>query len=706
MEETKLCTTDIIRIGNNRYRVLGVTSEITSICKLDTSRLYVETCDTKELIEKIDSGEITIQPLEETLAFDINKLSETVKNRFQNMTDLVNEIKDRYAPLYNNLLKNNDIDFRKELTSKYNISESKFWRTIRAYLHSGFDPVSLIDKRYYKKRIKPNYKNKPGKKSNSNIKGVLIDDKVIEAFEYGLSLFKKKQVTTLKAAYQQMLKEYYMIHICRDGIAVLCLPEDGLYPSQRQFEYYVHQKLGKKDFEILKTSAAEYRNDNRPLYGDSLSGVYGPCDLWEVDACECDFELVSIYDRNIAIKRPTLYVIIDVFTRMIVAFSLSFEINSNRGFANCMMNLLEDKDELCKKYGINTPKKFWPDTVLPNRIRCDYGSEFISHDVERMCLELGITKENVTPGTGSLKPVVEQIFHQMNTMINQPLNKNGRISKKHGSKHYEEAKLNIEEAKSIVLTYIVSHNLKQLENYPLNKQMIKDGLSRCPTPLELWNYGIDHQGSPRRITDINRFKYALLEEKSASITRYGLTFMNLNYSSPLDYDLTKKVESAGKKRIKAKIRIDTRDLSYCYRIENNEIVKTPLSERTDSKTFAGWSLPEYVAYREQVNKAKKDAKVHNLNNEIIATELQKKTIEAAAKQKKGISNKKNINDNTRIEKEARRKDELIFSIEDILQETNRLNCPNHEDKAIDVNLSDAIESHNEKRYQKYYEKGE
>ncbi len=61
----------------------------------------------------------------------------------------------------------------------------------------------------------------------------------------------------------------------------------------------------------------------------------GPGDLWEVDECEIDLSLVSVENPSVTVGRPIVYVMIDVYTRMIVAYSVAFDNNSVLGITNC-----------------------------------------------------------------------------------------------------------------------------------------------------------------------------------------------------------------------------------------------------------------------------------------------------------------------------------------------------------------------------------
>lgn len=104
----------------------------------------------------------------------------------------------------------------------------------------------------------------------------------------------------------------------------------------------------KKEMDIVKTSAMEYRNDNRLITSDIMQGVYGPGDMVEIDACEADVSLVSTIDKNRTVGRPVVYFMIDIYTRIILAVSVAFDNNSILGVTNLFINLADDKHEYCQ----------------------------------------------------------------------------------------------------------------------------------------------------------------------------------------------------------------------------------------------------------------------------------------------------------------------------------------------------------------------
>ena len=109
----------------------------------------------------------------------------------------------------------------------------------------------------------------------------------------------------------------------------------------------------------------------------------------------------------------------DVLTHAVVAVSVSLENNSFLGYTNLFLNLGEDKKEFCAKYDIDlNDERLFPSNFLPLDFYSDRGSDYKSDPAEKLCNALGINRHIVTGGSGSMKGMIEQWFHQIHTMVN------------------------------------------------------------------------------------------------------------------------------------------------------------------------------------------------------------------------------------------------------------------------------------------------
>jgi hypothetical protein len=58
-------------------------------------------------------------------------------------------------------------------------------------------------------------------------------------------------------------------------------------------------------------------------------------------------------DRKLIIGRPVIYIVIDVFSRLIVGFAVTLEGPSWAGAKLALENAFSDKASYCKQFGIN-----------------------------------------------------------------------------------------------------------------------------------------------------------------------------------------------------------------------------------------------------------------------------------------------------------------------------------------------------------------
>ena len=78
-----------------------------------------------------------------------------------------------------------------------------------------------------------------------------------------------------------------------------------------------------------RTNKIFYNKAIRPLNSTVNTQVIGPGSRFEIDATIADLYLVSTSSRRNIVGRPIIYLVIDVFSRMIVGFYIGFETSVN-----------------------------------------------------------------------------------------------------------------------------------------------------------------------------------------------------------------------------------------------------------------------------------------------------------------------------------------------------------------------------------------
>lgn len=563
--------------------------------------------------------------------------------------------------------------------------------------------AAIVDGRSLRsgKRNPYKYSKKTGHPTmNALGKGVPLTDEIRTYFDEAIKDFLIGRAKTKKDAYMTMIEKHFINEEeIPTGIRVSVLP-DNLRPTLKQFLNYTRVRVPQEEIDKAKTSAREQRNNKRLLLSDNLQGVMGPGDLWEVDECEIDLSLVSVENPSVTVGRPIVYVMIDVYTRMIVAYSVAFDNNSVLGITNCFLNLLDDKQELCNRFGIQIGADEWPSKILPLRLRSDYGAEYISHAMDTICCKLGVAKELVSPATGSLKGQVEQVFHQIHAAQNSLLEGKGLIEKRHDSNHHQEAALNIQEFEAVLLTYIVGHNRKYMEKYPLTKDMRQQNVE--PRPIDLWKYGVSLNGSPRPITNEVMFRHSLLLPVKASVGRAGITFKGLFYINLQDEALLRDMYLAsthGKKKLESAC-IDPRNISHLYYIREGKLMTASLNyKKTGMKEYEGMTLSEYNALH---NKKKDDDAIGretNLQMDIAIRDRQAKIVSEAQKRHLSPSTE-NLRANRAAEKKARAQQTPIIPKEKAVVETAAVQSLSKKGNGpiLPVSASDALREFNEEEF--------
>lgn len=618
--------------NQNSYRIISLIDDHLILCEMETTKLELQQIKYTIIADLVLSNKIEIKK-DQALVYDIDQLSESVRNRYILKVHIMNDVKIAYGPSYLGLMgKSSKIELQKIL-AKYNYPISSFWRMCTTYFQSGMKNYSLINAKSFKSNeVKTyTYKARPGAKSTYNLDNVVKPNEYVIYFEEALNEYKAGREKTLKNAFSRMNILHFTQAEIIDGVATRLLLPECQRPTYKQFYYYAQKHLTKEEKDLIKTSAAEQRNNKRLLISDSLKDVYGPADMVEIDACEADVSLVSELDPDQAIGRPIVYFMIDVYSRIILAVSVAFDNNSILGITNLFLNLADDKQEYCKKYGIEfNDKRLWPSGVIPKRIRVDRGSEFKSYEFDRICNELGIEKQIVSGASGSLKGVVEQAFHQMHAKQNVHLENHGLIEKRYDSLHHKEASLTIHDYTRMVINFVLAHNQQHLETYPLTKEMIEKNIA--PVPAILWEYGSKKYGMPQPIPVLKQYLYSLMTPIKAKISKRGISYKGLWYFAPNDKRLMSEMYAAGTRRMPFEVRMDMRDVGAIYYIRNSELIKIPLNVLiTGNSDYKGLTMKQYEEYYSAKKKMQAKCRIDNekidtavyANNESIVKSAKK-----------------------------------------------------------------------------------
>ncbi|MBR1920005.1 MAG: transposase family protein [Spirochaetales bacterium] len=615
---------------NTQWRVIAIENSTCFMIMCGNKKSIIRQVPTTEVATAIIQGTLCYVESNKSVVVDEASLPNDVKDILTKKLSYVHELSYLYGPTYTDLFRKTQKPEFEQLVKKYGFSKPLAFRTIRKWLQSGMQKSSLLDPVWTTGRniAKSNYKTKTGHPSSTE-SGIILDANAIEAFDFGVHQFMRSRNMTIRKAYQNMLACYYQNPNAGQPGEMLILSK-GQRPTEKQFRYYLSKKVGFVELEKKKTSAREFRNNQRLLIGRPADASCRPGYLLEADAVETDLYLVSSTDRNQLIGRPVVYMMIDVFSGCIVAASVSFENNSNLALSNCLLSLLEDKEELGKKTGVVIDPANWPSRFIPEEIYADRGSDFASDGFLTVCQNLGITRTLEPPAMGSMKGAIEQAFRLYHQTFRAELEHKGFIQKRYDSNHKKTACLTIEDMRKLVYMFVIYHNIQYSENLYYSKEMNKNHIPKIPK--EIWNYGIKTYGLPRLLNTAqeNEAFFAIMPEVDASIHNGYIMYASLAYREVGDPELSLKMSKAkdnarlrdsdGNLLNKMKVRIDPRLVDFLYYLKNGSVMKLYLNA-AKSGSYKGMTWNEYLDYRRSEKEMDISFADYQLNNAVMRNQM-------------------------------------------------------------------------------------
>lgn len=159
--------------------------------------------------------------------------------------------------------------------------------------------------------------------------------------------FYTRRQNSLTTAYEMMLKEKYC-----DSTGQL-LPD---HPSFYQFRYFYRNTKKLQTYYISRDGLSNYQRNNRPLLGDGIREFATNIGTGMFDSTVCDIYLI---DETGTLKgRPILTTCIDAYSSMCYGYVLSWN-NDTKSLCHLLQNILTDKTEWCRKFGISLEKSQW-----------------------------------------------------------------------------------------------------------------------------------------------------------------------------------------------------------------------------------------------------------------------------------------------------------------------------------------------------------
>ncbi|MBK5648223.1 MAG: transposase family protein, partial [Acinetobacter sp.] len=328
---------------------------------------------------------------------------------------------------------------------------------------------------------------------------------------------KKINITSAHRQFEELFVQHYP-----------CIKQADI-PTRRQFDHFYKREYKLPQRIEARTSVLNFQKDVRPLSGTATANTIGPGSRYEIDATIADIYLVADDDRSRILGRPILYVVVDVFSRMVVGFYIGFHNPSYVVAMQAIVNACSDKVSLCKLLGIDIQPEQWPTIGLPDTILADRG-EMMSHQVERLIHGYNIRIENAPAYRGDAKGIVERYFRTLQAEFKPyaPGVVKGNRIQKHGESDYRlDAVVPISAFSKMILKTILYRNQHHvLDTYDRDADFPPDLPS---IPLHIWNWGIQNRTGHLRTVNPDTLRIMILPRKKISISTSGVNLWGLYY---------------------------------------------------------------------------------------------------------------------------------------------------------------------------------
>lgn len=591
------------------------------------------------IIKIVDINLISIQMLNTNIIYTvpISEIEPTESNHIVNpplisLTD--NEWKiakyryDLIKPIIDQNISTEDI---KEIAKKENIHFTTIYRWIRS-----FNETKLISSLSNKK--KTGGKNKSRLDNNVD---TIINDVIINTY--------------LNASKKSITK------VIRD-VVIKCKELDIKTPHYNTIRNRIKNI---SESEVLKAryGTKASRDKFEPIKGN-FPGANFPLSVVQIDHTKLDIILVDELYRK-PFKRPYLTLAIDVYSRMVVGFHLSFDPPGEMGTGLCIANSILTKEYIIEKHGIIGE---WPCWGTMSTIHLDNAKEFRGNMLKKACENYGINIEHRPVATPHWGGHIERLLGTFSKEIH---NLSGttfsKIADRENYDSNSKASLTINEFEKWLITLII--NVYHKKNH--------SGIFM--SPIEKFKKGIFGEdggfgtGLPPKILNERRVRLDFMPFVERTIQEYGVIIDHIYYYDDVlrKYIHSREDKSKYSKKQKFIFKRDPRDISliYFYDPELNDYFEIPYRD-TSKPPISIWEYNEVIK-----NLIKQNINVNE--DAIFDAYIQMEEIEL-----KAIRETKKIKRNSRLSdsrNENIHKDNIIINFENDNDSIAKLNIEPFDD---------------------------
>lgn len=301
--------------------------------------------------------------------------------------------------------------------------------------------------------------------------------------------------------------------------------------TARQFSYYI-----KKHADLDDELAKNLRSLERKKGYLGSTNASGPGEVYEIDSTIGRFYLVSDEEVPTLLGKPTIYLIIDRWSRFVVAVYLSLRSPSYEEVRHALLIAFTSREQRFKAMRVDIDDIRWPIGHMPAVLCPDRGSDFMSDSMEQSVVQdLRIELTPLPPMCPDGKPIVERLIREIKRRMagsgikgiyaDRPMDPH---TKRAARKAEAAAVHTLTDAYRLLIEIIVDHNTRPHTTLKRKKELVKNNIAPVPKDAYLW--GLQHITGLRKapLTD-DDYKKLLLSTGKASISNGVLKYKQRPY---------------------------------------------------------------------------------------------------------------------------------------------------------------------------------
>lgn len=301
--------------------------------------------------------------------------------------------------------------------------------------------------------------------------------------------------------------------------------------TARQFRYYINTRA-----RLSKEIAQNLRTHERAPGRLGSVRAHGPGEIYEIDATGGRLYLVTTDEPSIPIGKPTIYLIIDRWSRFVVAAYLSLRPASFEEVRHALLVAFTSRQRRFKALGIDINDDRWPVGRMPSVLCPDRGSELVSDAMEQAVVEdLRIELTPLPPLCPDGKAIVERLIREIKRRMSSSRMKGVYADRpldprtKRAAREAEAVAVHsLAQAYRMLIKIIDDHNNRPHSSLRRMRMLTQAGVE--PTPRQAYLWGLQSITGLRTapLSDVD-YRRMLLNVDQASMANGVLRYKGRAY---------------------------------------------------------------------------------------------------------------------------------------------------------------------------------